>query len=143
MSSPDIKYFASSGTWAKPAGAVRVDIVLRGGQAAAIAGAVLPTTGPPGGLTAARLGTRLSPNGYVVSNGEPGEIRVSSFDAADLPDAVEVEVGKGGRPGGRDGYALVVTHLAGDEKPAAELEFIQSSINLNTEHLEHGEGGQR
>ncbi|HMG61658.1 MAG TPA: hypothetical protein VK599_01805 [Streptosporangiaceae bacterium] len=37
-------------------------------------------------------------------------------DQLTAPDTVEVEVGKGGRPGGRDGYALVVTHLA-DEVP--------------------------
>jgi hypothetical protein len=116
VSEPDIQYFAVSGTWVKPAGAVTVDIVLRGGQAAAIAGA-LPTVGPPGGFTAAHLGTRFSPNGYVVSNGEPGEIRVSSFAAAAVPGTVEVEVGKGGRPGGRDGYALIVTHLeAGEDR---------------------------
>lgn len=29
---PDIRYFPGSGTWVKPEGAVRVDIVLKGGE---------------------------------------------------------------------------------------------------------------
>ena len=99
-SKPDIQYFAEDGTWVKPAGAARVDVIVQGGQA--------------GGSTRADLGRRVNPNGIVCSNGETGEIRVSSWDADDLDDLVPVEVGKGGRPGGRDGYALVVTHLAQD-----------------------------
>jgi hypothetical protein len=107
---PDIQYFDSSGTWVKPPRAVRVDIVLQG------AGAGHGWIGQGDAVfTRAHLGRKINPNGYVVSNGEPGEIRVNSLDAADLPDEVEVEVGKGGRPGGRDGYALIITHLAGEE----------------------------
>jgi len=83
---PDIQFFAESGTWSKPAGAVRVDIVLQGGG-----GGAIPV-----------VGTKI---------GAPGELMASSLDAADLPETVEVRIGKGGRPGGRDGYALIVTHL--------------------------------
>ena len=94
---PDIQYFGCDGTWVKPPGAIRVDVIVQGGQA--------------GDSTRADLGRRVNPNGIVCSNGETGETRVSSWAADDLDDEVEVEVGKGGGPGGRDGYALIVTHL--------------------------------
>jgi len=89
---PDIQYFAESRTWVKPAGAVRVDIMLQGGG-----GGAVPVVGPKIGL--------------------PGELMASSHDAALLPETVEVQIGKGGRPGGRDGYALIVTHLAPPRLP--------------------------
>lgn len=37
-------------------------------------------------------------------------------DGEDLPAELEVEIGRGGRPGGRDGYALIVTHLDAGSK---------------------------
>lgn len=87
--SPDIQYFASSGTWVKPPGAVAVDIMGCGGGA----------------------GAGFRADGSVIPGGD-GELTVRRLLADDLPGSVEVEAGKGGRPGGRDGYALIVTHLA-------------------------------
>ena len=74
MSAPDIQYFGSDGTWTKPPGAVRADVVIQGA-------------------------------------GGGGAITVRSIPAGNLPDEITVTIGKGGRPGGRDGYALIVTHL--------------------------------
>jgi hypothetical protein len=105
---PEIQYFGESGTWVKPAGAVRVDIVLQGGRGGQSAGAA---------FARADLGRPVITKAIACSNGEPGEIRVSSWSADDLDDTVAVEVGKGGRPGGRDGYALIVTHLASPPLP--------------------------
>jgi hypothetical protein len=90
MSNPDIQYFASSGTWVKPSRAVAVDMVTCG------AGAGSSGQHP----------------------GEDGELTVQRLRADDLPGELTVTVGKGGRPGGRDGYALIVTHLADPPLPS-------------------------
>jgi hypothetical protein len=90
MSKPDIQYFAEDGTWVKPPGAVRADIVLQAGGGAGL-------------VTALGCGMR----------GKDGEITVCSIPASELPAVVSVLIGKGGRPGGRDGYALIITHLSG------------------------------
>ena len=132
MSKPDIQYFNRDGIWHKPAGAVRVDIVLKGGDGADAVrvtpgagtlagggsgavtqtadGAVMTGAGGRGGATVADVGPRLSACGWIGTS-DLGELKAVFYPADSLPDVMPVEVGKGGRPGGRDGYALIVTHL--------------------------------
>lgn len=84
MSKPDIQYFGSDGTWVRPDRAAAVDVLVQAGGGGAAPGV----------------------------DGEDGEITVKRLYAPDIPPTVDIEIGKGGRPGGRDGYALIVTHLA-------------------------------
>lgn len=80
---PDIQLFTRDGTWEKPSGAVRSDVLLQGAGGAAC------------GLTA----------------GQDGGLACSSFAAEILPDSAQVTIGRGGSGSspGMDGYALVVT----------------------------------
>jgi hypothetical protein len=126
---PVIEYFPVSGTWTKPPGAIRVDIVLAGGDG----GNAMEFDGESlGGECGGNSGIGYVPNPNAVASftsvrssesaGDPGTLSVMSYAAADLPEALEVEVGKGGRPGGRDGYALLVTHLT--EEPESDLSLM-------------------
>jgi hypothetical protein len=89
MGKPEIQYFDRDGTWVKPSGAVRVDIVLQAGGGGAVTG-----VGP-----------------VCVGRGPDGALTVHAIPADELPGLVEVLIGRGGSPGGRDGYALIITHL--------------------------------
>lgn len=85
---PDIQYFAESGTWRKPSGAVRVDALVK-----------------------------ASGGGGSTRSGEDGELVHWSQMADLLPATIEVEIGKAGRGSngggdGADGYALIITHCA-------------------------------
>lgn len=90
MSTPDIQYFGTSGTWVKPERAAAVDIIFCDGESA---------------------GVVLESAGWRNMPGPDDEPSVDRYRAAQLPDTIEVTVGS---PGGRDGYALIVTHLDGE-----------------------------
>lgn len=146
VTKPDIQYFDSDGTWVKPDRAVRVDIILKGGDSGYATGgngAISPDAnigggggsssgmvtvtpggavmtgagggGGRGGATVADVGPNLSAYGWIGTSDSGGELKAVFYPARDLPDVMPVEVGRGGRPGGRDGYALIVAHL--EEQP--------------------------
>jgi hypothetical protein len=133
-STPDIQYFAKSGVWVKPPAAVRVDVFLYGA----------------GGGAGQIMG--VGPVGLTRRDGQSGEMLCNSFDASQLPEQVDVHVGKGGRGGGSsasfvlpfgtggwqsasggdgaDGYALILTHMT-EAKPSITVDGITYTIGYN------------
>lgn len=92
VKAPEIAVFRQDGTWLKPAGAKMVDIL---------------TVGAGGG-------------GSLKGDGANGELVMHSYDAGDLPDHLEVTVGRGGRgtDGGGDGADGLVVAVTRFEKAA-------------------------
>ena len=83
---PDIQYFDRDGTWEKPPGAVRTDVILRSGRGGAIDFEPIDTD----------AGIRV----------RDGETWMQRFATVRLPSAADVKVSCGDD----DGYALIVTH---------------------------------
>lgn len=115
---PDVQYFEEDGIWVKPAGAERVEITLKGGDASPAPAVLHAYAGYGSGGRGGTGSAAVAAGGYVPVRGlgksvpaTEGETVTQSFAADDLPDLMSVEIGKGGRPGGRDGYARIVTHL--------------------------------
>jgi hypothetical protein len=92
----DIQVFKASDTWHKPPGAVTVEVIIKGGD---------------GGWSIVG-GDRIIP-------GSKGEVVYQEFAADQLPETTAIQIGEGGRgstvgdltvPGGRPGWAVVITH---------------------------------
>jgi hypothetical protein len=95
----DFQFFATSGTWRKPPGATRTDVVVKG-------------AGGGGGI---------GEDGTIVPGSE-GEIVVERFSSDELPEIAQIRIGEGGvgatmgdvkAPDGQPGYAVVITYLDG------------------------------
>ena len=91
VSKPDIRYFDSDGIWVRPERATAIDVLVQAG----------------GG-------------GGYGARGKDGQMSVERIYAPDIPPTMAVTIGRGGRPGGRDGYVLVVTHIEAATVTAAD-----------------------
>ncbi|HEY2086718.1 MAG TPA: hypothetical protein VGH54_11940 [Mycobacterium sp.] len=118
---PEIQYFGQGGTWVKPPRAVAVDVTVCAADTDGVLG---------DGSCKYVLGNESEPN-------------VRRFPAGELPDSLTVSV----HLGGRDGYALIVTHFA-DDRDVAVSEFFDAMAERDPQELdrlrtEAWEGGQR
>lgn len=95
---PDIQFFRESGIWHRPEGAVRVEVMIKGGDA----------------------GGSVGQDGAIIP-GEEGEIVIKEMTADEAGPTVPVSVGGAGCGGSREGvkapdgsagYAVVVTYFS-------------------------------
>lgn len=88
-----MQFFRESGTWHRPEGAVRVEVMAKGGDA----------------------GSSVGPDGKIIP-GQEGEVVITMLTAEEAGESAPIEIGKGGAggghaPGGTDGYMVVVTYF--------------------------------
>lgn len=119
MSGPDIQRFDSDGTWVKPPGAVRLAMSLKGGTSGGSAdrgpvawrftgggGGISPNIAGAGGVVAVDMGTVARAPEWNVTPGEDGQLVECSFAADEVPDRMDIKIGRGG-------YAVITTHVEG------------------------------
>jgi hypothetical protein len=105
VSEPVIEYFDRDGTWTRPERAAAVDalVVAAGG------------------------------GGSLNGPGQSGEAQAMRFTAPDIPETMDIQVGKGGRgtgggQDGGDGCVVVVTYLeGGDSTPPDWVQLLKAA----------------
>ena len=128
MADPDVQHFDKDGTWVKPSGAVRVEVTLKGGDGhpggpglCGGAGGTMTSAsyhhlaGAGGGGAGGASEITIGDITYIAEPGPgaPGETVKRSFDAADLPDQLSIEIGQ------LAGYAHVITYFESGGTDAA------------------------
>jgi hypothetical protein len=94
---PEMQFFRESGTWHRPEGAVRVVVMIKGGDG----------------------GSGIDQEGNVVP-GQEGQLAVKTMSADEVGATAQIKIGEAGRgavrgrqkvPDGNIGYAVVVTYF--------------------------------
>lgn len=106
---PDMQFFRESGTWHRPEGAVRVEVLVKGGDA----------------------GGSLDADGTIIP-GERGQVVIQEMSAKEAGPTVPVAIGEAGKgawvedlkaPDGLPGYAVVTTYFKRHEVLSSLREF--------------------
>lgn len=111
---PDMQFFRESGTWHRPEGAVRVEVLVKAGDAGGSVGA----------------------DGTIIP-GERGQVVIQEMSAKEAGPSAPImigEAGKGGSrgdlmaPDGLPGYAVVTTYFKGHEVLSSLREFCSRTV---------------
>lgn len=106
---PDMQFFRESGTWYRPDGAVRVVVLVKGGDA----------------------GGSVDADGTIVP-GERGQVVIQEMSAKEAGASAPITIGEAGRgawlgdlkaPDGLPGYGVVITYLKEHEVLSSLREF--------------------
>lgn len=106
---PDIQFFRESGTWHRPDGAVRVKVLVKGGDS----------------------GGSVASDGTIIL-GKQGQVVIKEMSAKEVGPAAPIEIGKAGAgawvghlkaPDGLPGYAVVTTYFKRHEMLRSLREF--------------------
>lgn len=94
---PNIQFFRESGTWHRPEGTVRVEVMIKGGDG----------------------GGSVDEAGRIIP-GQEGELVIRQLTADEVGETAQIKIGEAGRggsrgnikaPDGNVGYAVVVAYF--------------------------------